>query len=111
MDEAMLISAILKGGPVAVALLAAGFSVWKWILPSVQTIYETRAKLSASEFDRAEAARKSRDEAWQAALREQGIRHETAVKEIGARHEAAVAKVVDGHDRTTDKLLALAKKE
>lgn len=98
MDEMALITALAKGGPVAVALLALGFSVWKWILPAIQAVYETRSKIAAADHDRMEGSRKSRDEAWQAAL-----------KEIGVRHESAIHKLVEGHEKTLDRVISLAR--
>lgn len=98
-DETLFITAVIKSGPVGVALLALGFSVWKWILPAIREVYEAKAKMSAAEFDRTEAARRSRDEAWQTSLREIGARHKEATDAaVGGFKDA-----LDRHDKAMDR--------
>ena len=76
MLEPELISAILKSGPIGVAILAAGFSLWKWILPMLRELRQ---------MDRdAEAQR-------EAAQRAAEAQRETAQRESEAAREAARA--------------------
>ena len=49
MNEAELMAALLKGSPIAVAILALCFSVWKWIMPMIR---ELRMQTGTA-FDRA----------------------------------------------------------
>lgn len=104
--ESLLIEALSRGGPWAAAVLAAGFSLWKWILPALKDLRETSAKIAAAEAERAETARKARDEAWQASLREIGARHKdatdstvTGFKEALDRHERYLDRFSSQHER------------
>ena len=49
LSEPLLIEALSRGGPWAAAVLAAGFSLWKWILPAIKDLRETSAKITAAE--------------------------------------------------------------
>ena len=95
MPETELMTALLKGSPIAVAILALGFSVWKWILPMVR---ELRAMDRETEAQR-EAARVARDTAWQASLREIGTSH----KEATAVAVSGFKDALDRHDRAMDR--------
>lgn len=91
--------ALLKASPVAGAILALLFGVWKWLLPVLQSLQEGRARIKEAEFNREETARKSRDEAWQASLREIGQRHQTATEvAVGGFRDA-----LDRSDRVLDR--------
>ena len=117
MNEAELMTALLKGSPLAVAILALGFSVWKWILPMLRELRqmdraaEAQREAAQRESEAArEAARVARDTAWQASLREIGASHKEALREIGASHKEATAVAVSGftdaldrHDRAMDR--------
>ena len=98
MSEPDLITALIRGSPVAVAILAMGFSIWKWILPMWR---ELRAIDRDFESQR-EAARVARDAAWQASLREIGQQHReaTSVAVQGFR------EALDRHDRAMDRYAA-----
>ena len=85
--------AFVKACPIAAAVLALLYGVWKFLLPAVQQFLETRARINEAQFHREEAARKSRDEAWQASLREIGQRHQNAT-------EVAVSGFRDALDRS-----------
>ena len=93
--EPELINAIVKSGPVGVAILAAGFSVWKWILPMIR---ELRTMDRETEAQR-EAARVARDTAWQASLREIGQSH----KEATATAVGGFKDALDRHDKAMDR--------
>ena len=95
MNEAELMTALLKGSPLAVAILALCFSVWKWIMPMVR---ELRALDRDAEAQR-EAARVARDTAWQASLREIGTSH----KEATAVAVSGFKDALDRHDRAMDR--------
>ena len=95
MLEPEFISALIKAGPVGVAILALGFSIWKWILPAIK---ELRQMDQAAEQAR-EAARVARDTAWQASLREIGQSH----KEATATAVAGFEKALDRHDKAMDR--------
>ena len=93
--EPELISALVKSGPVGVAILALGSSVWKWILPRIR---ELRTMDRETEAQR-EAARVARDTAWQASLREIGASH----KEATATAVGGFKEALDRHDRAMDR--------
>ena len=95
MNEAELMAALLKGSPIAVAILALCFSVWKWIMPMIR---ELRALDRDAEAQR-EAARVARDTAWQASLREIGTSH----KEATAVAVSGFKDALDRHDRAMDR--------
>ena len=102
LTEAAIIEAIVKGSPLGVAILALGFAAWKWILPALKDLRETSARITAAEAERAEAARRSRDEAWQSSLREIGTAHKAAVDTtVGGFREA-----LDRHERYLDRFSA-----
>ena len=97
-----MIEALVRGSPVGVAILAAGFAVWKWVLPALVTYSQTRASIVAAEADRAESARRARDEAWQSSLKEIGSSHKAAVDTtVGGFREA-----LDRHERYLDRFSA-----
>lgn len=99
MTEALLADALIKAGPIGIAILATGFIVAKYIIPSLKDLAEHKAKLAAADFDRAEAARQSRDAAWQASLRDIGQSHkEATTTAVGGFKEA-----LDRHDKVLDR--------
>jgi len=99
MDVNALLGAVLKASPVGCAIIAFCFGFWKYVLPAFQALVETKARIAASEADRSEAARKARDEAWQASLREIGQRHQTATEvAVGGFRDA-----LDRSDRVLDR--------
>jgi hypothetical protein len=102
MDVNALLGAVLKASPVGCAIIAFCFGFWKYLLPSFQALAETRAKIAASEAERAEAARKARDEAWQASLREIG----NSQKEATAAAVGGFKDALDRHDRMLDRFSA-----
>ncbi len=93
--EPELINAIVKSGPIGVAILALGFSIWKWILPMIR---ELRQMDRENEAQR-EAARVSRDATWQASLREIGASH----KEATATAVGGFREALDRHDKAMDR--------
>lgn len=93
--EPELIGALIKSGPVGVAILALGFSIWRWILPMIR---ELRQMDRENEAQR-EAARVSRDATWQASLREIGASH----KEATATAVGGFKEALDRHDRAMDR--------
>lgn len=95
MMEPELIGALIKSGPVGVAILALGFSIWKWILPMMR---ELRTLDRETEAQR-EAARVARDTAWQASLREIGASH----KEATATAVGGFREALDRHDKAMDR--------
>ena len=95
MNEAELMTALLKGSPLAVAILALGFSIWKWILPMLRELRQMDRESEAAR----EAARATRDTAWQASLREIGQSH----KEATATAVAGFEKALDRHDKAMDR--------
>ena len=108
MSEPLLIEALSRGGPWAAAVLAAGFSLWRWILPAIKDLRETSARITAAEAERAEAARRARDEAWQGTLRETSAAHKAAVdatvtgfREALDRHEKYLDRFSAQHEKLT----------
>ena len=95
MNEAELMTALLKGSPIAVAIVALGFSVWKWILPMLRELRQMDRDAEAQR----EAARVARDTAWQASLREIGQSH----KEATAVAVSGFKDALDRHDRAMDR--------
>lgn len=93
--EPELISALVKSGPVGVAILALGFSVWKWILPMIRELRQMDRETEAQR----EAARVARDTAWQASLREIGQSH----KEATATAVGGFREALDRHDKAMDR--------
>jgi len=94
-NEAELMAALLKGSPIAVAILALCFSVWKWIMPMIR---ELRAMDRETEAAR-ETARAARDTAWQSSLRDIGQSH----KEATATAVAGFRDALDRHDKAMDR--------
>mgnify|MGYP000931552414 CR=1 FL=1 len=95
MGEGELMGALIKGSPVAVAILALGFAVWKWILPMMKELRSIDQQAEAAR----ESARVARDAAWQASLREIGQQHrEATAVAVGGFKEA-----LDRHDRAMDR--------
>jgi hypothetical protein len=72
------------------------------VLPAFQALVETKARIAASEAERSEAARKARDEAWQASLREIG----NSQKEATAAAVGGFKDALDRHDRMLDRFSA-----
>lgn len=93
--EPEMIAALLKSGPIGVAILAAGFSVWKWILPMLRELRQMDRESEAAR----EAARATRDTAWQASLRDIGQSH----KEATATAVAGFKDALDRHDKAMDR--------
>lgn len=93
--EPELISALVKSGPVGVAILALGFSIWKWILPMIRELRQMDRETEAQR----EAARVARDTAWQASLREIGQSH----KEATATAVGGFREALDRHDKAMDR--------
>lgn len=102
MDVNALLGAVLKASPVGCAIIAFCFGFWKYVLPAFQALVETKAKIAASEAERAEASRKARDEAWQASLREIGQRH----KETTDVAVSGFKDALDRHDKMLDRFAA-----
>lgn len=98
MNEAELMTALLKGSPIAVAILALGFSFWKWILPILERLRVLDREAEAAR----EAARVARDTAWQTSLREIGSSH----KEATAVAVSGFKDALDRHDRAMDRYAA-----
>ena len=98
-EIALLVSAVVKASPIAAMVIAACIGVVKYVLPALQQYNESKAKIAASAAESAEAARRSRDEAWQASLREIGERHRDATNTaVGGFKEA-----LDRHDKAMDR--------
>lgn len=97
MGPDQLVIALVRASPIAGGVLAFLYGVWRYLLPAIQQLRDSDARIRESEFQREEAARKSRDEAWQASLREIGTRHQAAT-------EVAVGGFKDALDRS-DKVL------
>ncbi len=95
MNEAELMTAFLKGSPIAVAILAIGFSVWKWVLPMLERLRTLDREAEAAR----EAARAARDAAWQASLRDIGVSH----KEATATAVSGFKDALDRHDKAMDR--------
>lgn len=95
MNEAELMTAFLKGSPIAVAILAIGFSVWKWVLPMLERLRTLDRETEAAR----EAARAARDQAWQASLRDIGTSH----KEATATAVSGFKDALDRHDKAMDR--------
>jgi hypothetical protein len=102
MDVNALLGAVLKASPVGCAIIAFCFGFWKYVLPAFQALVETKARIAASEAERSEAARKARDEAWQASLREIG----NSQKEATAAAVEGFKDALDRHDRMLDRFSA-----
>jgi len=98
MNEAELMTALLKGSPIAVAILALGFSFWKWLLPILERLRVLDREAEAAR----EAARVARDNAWQTSLREIGASH----KEATAVAVSGFKDALDRHDRAMDRYAA-----
>ena len=95
MSEPDLIGALIKGSPVAVAILALGFAVWRWILPMMKELRSIDQQAEAAR----EAARVARDAAWQASLREIGQQH----REATAVAVSGFKEALDRHDKAMDR--------
>ena len=95
MGEGELMGALIKGSPVAVAILAMGFAVWKWILPMMKELRSIDQQAEAAR----EAARVARDAAWQASLREIGQQH----REATAVAVSGFKEALDRHDKAMDR--------
>lgn len=93
--EPEMIAALLKSGPIGVGILALGFSVWKWILPMLRELRQMDRESEAAR----EAARATRDTAWQASLRDIGQSH----KEATATAVAGFKDALDRHDKAMDR--------
>lgn len=98
MNEAELMAALMKGSPIAVAILALGFSFWKWLLPILERLRVLDREAEAAR----EAARVARDTAWQTSLREIGASH----KEATAVAVSGFKDALDRHDKAMDRYAA-----
>ena len=119
--EPELISAILKSGPIGVAILAAGFSLWKWILPmlrelrqmdrdaeaqreAAQRAAEAQRETAQRESEAArEAARAARDGTWQATQREIAASNQVTQREIAQANKENLATVTVGFKDALDR--------
>ena len=110
MNEAELMTALLKGSPLAVAILALGFSIWKWILPMLRELRqmdrESEAAREAAQRESEaarEAARVARDATWQTTQREIAASNQITQREIAAANKENMATVTAGFKDALDR--------